>query len=80
MTGPARRYAEVRGADAEVVAKYLPRGYRVDGQRESHDDGHPVVFISGVDDAGWTLDGYVLPRLASGMIWAHETFDGPEQS
>jgi hypothetical protein len=31
------------------------------------------ITIQGVDDHGWTLDEYVIPRLASGMITAHET-------
>ena len=31
------------------------------------------VVISGTDSAGWTLDGYVLPRLASGNMYAKET-------
>ena len=30
------------------------------------------IFITGTDDHGWTLDGYVIPRLASGMIVAEE--------
>jgi hypothetical protein len=30
------------------------------------------VVVSGADMAGWTLDGYVIPRLASGLIWAEE--------
>lgn len=78
-----RRYAEVRGASAATVAKYLPRNYRVDGVR--WDDTyagqtvrvcHPTVFISGTDVAGWTLSEYVIPRLGSGMISARE-FEGP---
>jgi hypothetical protein len=35
------------------------------------DDGGETV-IYGHDDAGWTLDGYVLPRLASGLLFATE--------
>lgn len=27
------------------------------------------LFIIGGDSAGWTLDGYVLPRLASGGVF-----------
>jgi hypothetical protein len=29
-------------------------------------------LIEGEDNAGWTLDGYVIPRLASGLIFAKE--------
>lgn len=31
-----------------------------------------VFVIQGEDRAGWTLDAYVKPRLASGLIWAEE--------
>lgn len=50
----------------ETVAAYLPRGYWVTGSTDDE------VAISGIDDAGWTLDDYVIPRLASGMIHARE--------
>jgi hypothetical protein len=29
-------------------------------------------LIAGRDVAGWTLDDYVIPRLASGMYYAEE--------
>jgi len=53
---------------AETVARYLPSNYRVTGATPTQ------VTIAGEDRAGWTLDGYVLPRLGSGMIFARETF------
>jgi hypothetical protein len=65
------RYAAVlrsnsgRPAASEVEA-YLPFNYRV--RNESADR----VTIEGEDDAGWTLDDYVIPRLGSGMITAIE--------
>ena len=31
-----------------------------------------VIVIEGIDEAGWTLDGYVIPRLASGLYSAVE--------
>lgn len=31
-----------------------------------------AVLIGGVDKAGWTLDDYVIPRLASGLHFAKE--------
>jgi len=64
------RYAFVRltNANAEIVARYLPSNYRVTGQDEQN------VYIAGEDNAGWTLDGYVIPRLGSGLIVARETF------
>lgn len=70
------RYAEVvvsAGANpaklAERVAAYLPPNYRVEWDNA---DGGPTVTITGRDVAGWTLDGYVIPRLASGLIFARE--------
>lgn len=49
-----------------TVQRYLPSRYTACQQ----EDGS--IRIVGRDVAGWTLDGYVIPRLASGMIWAHE--------
>lgn len=56
----------IGGPTAEVVAKYLPSNYRVS---EVSDD---KIVITGEDDHGWTLDDYVIPRLASGLIYARE--------
>jgi hypothetical protein len=73
-----KRYALVRGLSitAEKVAAYLPRGYRVlaVAQQEPFPGGkaEDVVVIEGRDNAGWTLDGYVIPRLDSGMMRAEE--------
>jgi hypothetical protein len=63
------RTAVIRGGDATRVARYLPGNYEV--IRED-DDGD--VVISGTDNAGWTLDGYVLPRLSSGLMFGTEVF------
>jgi hypothetical protein len=55
------------GADSlSQVQAYMPGNYtaRLD------DD---TIVIEGHDSAGWTLDGYVIPRLASGLIFAEET-------
>lgn len=54
-------------ARAETIARYLPRNYSV------RRTGERFVLIQGTDKAGWTLDSYVLPRLASGLIPAYET-------
>ena len=48
-----------------AVASYLPCNYSA----TPHPSG---VMIEGYDDHGWTLDGYVLPRLRSALIWGHE--------
>lgn len=50
----------------EQLERYLPDNYRVIGGTAEH------YTIAGHDVAGWTLDGYVIPRLASGLIFAHE--------
>jgi hypothetical protein len=53
---------------ARVAAAYMPLSgnYRVTGH------AHGEVFIEGEDDAGWTMDDYIIPRLASGGIYARE--------
>jgi hypothetical protein len=67
MTDTTPRHAIVRDAHAriETIRRYLPSNFTADS------DGRDV-FIHGVDSRGWTLDGYVIPRLASGMIRAEE--------
>jgi hypothetical protein len=54
----------------EVIATYLPGNYKVLWSGTYID--REVVVIRGEDDAGWTLDNYVLPRLASGLHPAEE--------
>src|SRR5215831_16596585 len=49
-----------------TVAKYLPGNYTVLGVTDLG------IVVAGKDDAGWTLDGYVLPRLSSGLIAGEE--------
>lgn len=56
---------ETRLVTAIEVEPYLPANYAV----ASTLDG---LYIVGTDLVGWTLDGYVLPRLASGLIFAEE--------
>jgi hypothetical protein len=49
----------------ETVQRYLPGNYEaqfING----------FVVITGQDNAGWTLDDYVIPRLASGLHTAIE--------
>lgn len=58
-------------ADAEAIKAYLPSNYQVVGTVPNDIDGQSVI-IAGTDRAGWTLDDYVIPRLASGLIWATE--------
>jgi hypothetical protein len=63
-----KRYAVVEVsnfATLSTVQDYLPSNYK------ARQDGDKI-FIFGTDNAGWTLDGYVIPRLASGVMFARE--------
>lgn len=50
----------------ETVGRYLPSNYRVVRVTAGE------IVIEGRDNAGWTMDGYVIPRLQSGMIFPRE--------
>ena len=68
MTNQTTRLAVVTGglsADIVTVRQYLPSNYNAE-----EFDG--LIVIGGTDRAGWTLDGYVIPRLQSGLIVAVE--------
>lgn len=69
--------------DLDHVGRYMPNNYQalqIDAQPfDTYAAlGAPMpttaafILIVGEDVAGWTLDGYVLPRLASGLIFAVE--------
>jgi hypothetical protein len=58
-------------ADEKAVAAYLPSNYRVTGTSKN-ELGGTNVHIEGHDVAGWTLEEYVIPRLASDLIFASE--------
>jgi hypothetical protein len=64
-----RRQAKVRGYAItwQKIAAYLPFNYKI--VRMAADEEGLYVLIEGVDNAGWSLDGYVIPRLLSGG-WA----------
>jgi len=51
---------------ADQIASYLPSNYRIVATCET------AVLVAGKDDHGWTAEGYVIPRLASGLIRAEE--------
>lgn len=67
---PQGRKAIIRSTDVHEdigrVHTYLPANY---GVRVINAD---TLEVYGVDVAGWTLDEYVIPRLASGLIFAEE--------
>lgn len=78
-----KRYAIIKNARSRSeVEAYLPDNYRViheysvDDPRPSQNrgpDARPNSWvIQGEDVAGWTLDAYVIPRYASGLIWVEE--------
>lgn len=50
------------------VEALLPLNYRVIGR----DVPNGFILIGGEDNAGWTLDGYVIPRLGSALIFTEE--------
>lgn len=63
------RTAVITGGSRDVkqIEAYMPANYRV-----VYRGPDMAILIEGEDKAGWTLDGYVLPRLASGLIFAEE--------
>lgn len=74
--GETARFAVLRGATSVKQAEaYLPGNYHLcESFMVADGDKTPklVVIIGGTDNAGWTLDDYVIPRYASGLIWATE--------
>ena len=70
---PPTRYARIDGSNhvklaLGIVKDYLPINYKA----YKAIDGTGDVYISGIDNAGWTMDEYVIPRLGSGLINAVE--------
>jgi hypothetical protein len=61
------RYAIVSSRHDDQVANYLPSNYEVFCR-----DHTGNVVIKGHDNAGWTLDDYVIPRLLSGLMSCKE--------
>lgn len=69
----------------EQIERYLPSNYSVAEEITIREGGSGIwrgyydgwyqqvrLVIRGYDSCGWTLDGYVIPRLASGMHFAEE--------
>ncbi len=63
----AIRIAAVQEKDFSKFENYLPGNYSFLGY-----DSNGDILIAGEDNHGWTLDGYVIPRLASGLIACRE--------
>lgn len=57
--------------DMERVQRYLPDNYHAERHIDPSvgGDGAMSIFVVGEDYAGWTMEDYVRPRLASGLIW-----------
>jgi len=68
------RHAIVYSDDLSEIAAYLPMNYKVI-QECTLGGNESCVLIGGKDNAGWTLDGYVIPRLGSGSHYAKEISD-----
>jgi hypothetical protein len=66
------RYATVRARTRRELAAYLPENYRISFEATTESSSMGSFVIEGEDIAGWTLDGYVIPRLASGLLRATE--------
>lgn len=65
------RIAIAQTGKAKVVAEYLPNNYKVIGR--TLDNAGTVIV--GIDDHGWTLDGYVIPRLGTALIAVSEVIE-----
>lgn len=68
------RRALVQGRDLsrEQLERFLPSNYAISQELDSTDSRTKAFMIEGHDDSGWTLSGYVIPRLASGLIGCQE--------
>jgi len=67
------KFAIVTAATAREIYAYLPDNYVLMAWNPLGDDGLKTEYlIGGVDNAGWTLDEYVVPRFASGSIPARQ--------
>lgn len=63
------RWAWIWDGNWERVERFLPHNYKAVIAVED------ATLICGEDDRGWTLDDYVIPRLASGLIAGDEIKD-----
>lgn len=61
-------YIRDRAREVDVIRRYLPTNYIA----FTWGNG---VWIEGNDVAGWTMEGYVIPRLASGGFYVSEMRD-----
>lgn len=72
VTGGARTRKEIDQYLPANYATVIAEAYPIGGPMVEDDGSYVRVAIVGIDVAGWTLDDYVIPRLASGLIFAEE--------
>ena len=65
MSIPRFAFIACDATELDSVRAYLPSNYSANAVIGG-------IGISGNDVSGWTLDGYVIPRLASGLRFAVE--------
>ena len=70
MTTTRYALASTRREDGSDVAAYLPGNYRIVGVLAG--EFGDQALIEGEDNAGWTMQDYVLPRLGSGLVGCRE--------
>jgi hypothetical protein len=63
------KYALITGT-SDQIRPYLPGNYDVLVERDIPNVG--TVTLIGGQDTSWTMEHYVLPRLASGNYFARE--------
>jgi hypothetical protein len=67
------RFAVAVGLSRKEIEAYLPANYELVSDHDADPEGRKKnCVIQGRDSAGWTLDGYVIPRFASGNIGCRE--------
>ena len=70
MTGKGERAIPSNEEIEEILSRtraLLPNNYKA-----GYSTATNQIVITGHDYRGWTMDDYVLPRLASGLIFAKE--------
>ena len=71
-TSKIRRAVVGNTVNIETVRRYLPDNYVASLAPFGGRWIEGTIIIEGEDVAGWTLDDYVIPRLASGLIGCRE--------
>ncbi len=64
------RYGLVLEDSYYKAERYLPRAFKLYGKVDTPEG--KMIVISGFNNHGWTLEGYVIPRYMSGMIFCRE--------